>query len=186
MPYLLAVSSRRNCYPQSPVIIQPSIIQMPVRFTMKIAVFSDFITFLEMKKILSAFIQQCRADPRKVFLLDGIGALATALLLLALVAPLEGFFKMPATMVYKLSILAVAFASYSLCCWYVNPKQWKRYLAIIALANLLYCLLTLALVLYHWHTISVWGIAYFLGEVMVIVLLVAIETRVLQRGKPVH
>jgi O-antigen/teichoic acid export membrane protein len=139
-----------------------------------------------MKKMLSAFMQQCRAHPRKVFLLDGIGALATALLLLALVAPLEGFFKMPATMVYKLAILAVAFAIYSLCCWYANPKQWKIYLAIIASANLLYCLLTLALVLYHWHTISVWGIAYFLGEMMVIIMLVVIETRVLHTTKPVH
>jgi O-antigen/teichoic acid export membrane protein len=139
-----------------------------------------------MKKMLSAFMQQWRADPRKIFLLDGIGALATALLLLALVAPLEGFFKMPATMVYKLSILAVAFAIYSLSCWYGNPKQWKRYLAIIASANLLYCLLTLALVLYHWDTISVWGIAYFGVEMLVIVLLVAIETRVLQSGKTGH
>jgi hypothetical protein len=131
-------------------------------------------------------MQQGRADPGKVFLLDGIGALATALLLLALVAPLEGFFKMPANIVYKLAIFAAAFASYSLCCWYVNPKQWKIYLAIVASANLLYCLLTLALVLYHWHTISVWGIAYFLGEMMVIVLLVAIETRILHSTKPVH
>jgi hypothetical protein len=133
--------------------------------------------------MMGAFYQLIRSfamRPRKVFLLDAAGALLTALLLLCIVAPFEGFFKMPAAIVYKLSALAGFFWLYSIgCCWF-NPTRWKPYLTAIIIANSLYCCLTLALVLYHWQRLSGWGVAYFLVEAVVLCLLVAFEIKVLR------
>jgi hypothetical protein len=139
-----------------------------------------------MKRWLSVFIQQCALQPKKVFLFDALGALATSLLLLLMVAPLESFFQMPAAIVHWLSAFAALFFVYSLGCWFFNPRKWKPYLITIIIANGLYCCLTLGLVLYHVNSLAVWGIAYFLGEIAVIVVLMAIEVNVLRSEQKGH
>jgi hypothetical protein len=131
-----------------------------------------------MNKWLAGWTQR----PYQIFLLDALGALSTALLLLLLVAPLDDFFTMPPSTVHLLAVIAGCFFIYSLGCWWLKPRPWKPYLVAIIVANCLYCGLTLGLVLYRYDTLSAWGMTYFLGEILVVGLLVALELQVL-RGK---
>jgi hypothetical protein len=117
-----------------------------------------------------------RANPGSIFLIDGLGALLSTLLLLV-IAYFEGVFGMPKNALYGLVPVTTTFAVFSLGSYLLSPTNWKRYLALIAIANILYCCLTLALLLYFFRKLTTLGIAYFFIEIVVILLLSRIELR---------
>ncbi|MBS2018727.1 MAG: hypothetical protein JST00_38020 [Deltaproteobacteria bacterium] len=112
---------------------------------------------------------------RRLFLLDGIGAALSAVAL-ALSTAFEPMLGAPVHVVVPLSLVAAGFAVYSLTC-HVRAAG-PRFLFGIAVANALYCLCTLSVVLALRHSLTMLGIAYFLGEVLVIATLVFVEATV--------
>lgn len=122
-------------------------------------------------------INQMKGEPKKLFLIDGFGALVSAFLLGIVLVQFESTFGMPRKELYILSFLAVGFAVYSLICSRKIPENWQIYMKIIAGVNFLYCCLTLGLVFYHSETITVLGVSYFLGEVLIVVSLAVLEFR---------
>lgn len=116
------------------------------------------------------------ANPRLIFLIDGLGAILSTVLLL-FIAYFEDVIGMPKGVLYKLLPVTILFAIYSLSSYLINPQEWKRYLAPIAFANMLYCCLTLVLVFYHFNNLTPLGIAYFFVEILVIALLSSMELR---------
>lgn len=118
-----------------------------------------------------------------IFLLDGCGALLTVVSISAILAPFEVYFGMPRPVLYLLSAIAAVYAVYSLVCHVYKPKNKSLYLRIIAVANALYCVLTLGLVCYYYEKLTFLCIAYFLGECLIIAALVYIELGIASRGK---
>ncbi len=114
--------------------------------------------------------------PKLIFLTDGLGALLSTFLLFAL-ASFEGIFGMPKNVLYQLIPVTIVFTAYSLGTYFINPKNWKLYLTLIAVANILYCCLTLVLVFYYFDKLTAIGLAYFFVEILVIVFLSRIEIR---------
>lgn len=57
------------------------------------------------------------------------------------------------------------------------------FLKAIMVANLLYCCLTLGLIIYYYSVLTVIGITYFLAEIAVVVGLARLELQILQFGK---
>ena len=125
-------------------------------------------------------IQQFIAKPKKVFLIDGFGALLTALLLFFVLRTFNTFFGLSKSTFEYLSLLALVFSVYSFCCFFLIASIWKPYLKIICSANILYCLLTFGIVLYYYQNISAFGIAYFLGEITVIFMIVFLEISIIK------
>lgn len=119
--------------------------------------------------------------PRHVFLLDGFGALLSALLLVFLIAPFDAVFGMPPEIAYNLSFPAFGFAVYSLGCYLLNFELWKPFMRLIALANALYCCITFALVIALYRSLSKLGVAYFLGEIVIVFAVIGIEIWVVRR-----
>ncbi len=117
------------------------------------------------------------ANPRRLFLIDAVGAALTASLLLFVLGPFEQFFGMPMTVVEWLAGIAAVFAVYSLACFALFPSRWSIFLRIIASANTAYCFLTLTLALIHQTTLTVLGWAYFVGEVLIVISLVRYEVK---------
>lgn len=110
------------------------------------------------------------------FLLDGIGALVTASLLVFLLGNLEPVFGMPKKVLHFLAGIASAFSIYSFSCYFFVKKHWQPFLRGIAIANSLYCLLTFSLVIYYWlDPLKPLGMAYFIGEIGVVMSLVFLE-----------
>jgi len=114
---------------------------------------------------------------KKLFLLDGLGALTTAILLSQILARFESFFGMPKNILYILSLVAVCFAAYSLTCFLFVKTNFSRYFKVIIVANIAYCLATLGLVIIYFQPLTWFGIAYFLGEISIISLLIFREIR---------
>ena len=125
-------------------------------------------------KILDRFI----LNPKSLFLIDGLGAFLTAFLVGVILRKFEDNFGMPQKHLIILSILACIFAVYSMSCYFFVGKNWRTYLKIIAVANLMYCLLTAILVIVLYQQLTILGITYFIGEILIIIGLVYAELSV--------
>jgi len=119
--------------------------------------------------------------PKKLFLLDSLGAILTALLLGMILVQFESSFGMPRQVLYPLAFIAGVFSIYSFICFLRIKENWRPYLKVIAFANLLYCCLTMGLVFYWHQKLSVWGLGYFILELVVIILLVILELKTAKR-----
>ncbi len=80
----------------------------------------------------------------------------------------------PASVYVAMAVLPLAFGIYSFGCFWLAKRIRPPLLLAIILANLAYCLLALALV-FVLEDITVWGRAVFLGEIVIILGVVALE-----------
>lgn len=131
-----------------------------------------------MMKTVSKIIKQLSTDPQKLFLLDSIGAFTTAFLLFVVLRNFKEYFGMPEIILTYLSVIAVCFCIYSMTCFFVIESNWITFIKSISTANLLYCILTIGLVIFYRSQLTTIGIAYFLGEIAIICGLVYIELNV--------
>ena len=115
--------------------------------------------------------------PRLLFLIDGLGAMLTAAILTFVVAPLESVFGMPYLVVYKLSTVAIFMALYSMINYKFFGKKWRGWMIAIAVANAIYCLITISTMIIHWQSITFMGIIYFTVEAAIIARLLVLEFR---------
>ncbi len=130
--------------------------------------------------ITGRFFRKSAFNRRNIFLLDDLGALLTAILLIIVIAALESNVGMPRSMACKLSILAFCYSVYSLSCYFFKPINWAFYLKVIIVANCIYCCLTLVLVGYFYGLLTLLGVAYFSVEIAVIVLLILLEVMIVR------
>ncbi len=115
-------------------------------------------------------------SPRLLLLIDGLGALLTATLLMTL--PDLGI---PTATLRFLALAATVMSAYSLTCcltWRTGPP----YLRAIATANTAYCLTTLSLLVWHRATLTWLGLVYFLLEFLIVSQMVRLEYRAGSKG----
>lgn len=125
-------------------------------------------------------IQQFIAKPKNIFLLDGFGALLTTLLIFFVLRTFNYFFGLPKDTLEYLAALALVFSIYSFSCYFLVSNHWKSFLKIICTANILYCILTIGVLFHQYQNISMFGIAYFLGEIAVIAGIVFLEIKMIR------
>ncbi len=118
-----------------------------------------------------------RINPKTLFLIDSLGALLSAFLLGVVLVRFESVFGMPRKALYFLSSIACVFAVYSFSCFLRLSENWRPYLKIIAVANLLYCGLTLVLVVYLYQRLAILGLLYFIVELIIVSILAIFEWR---------
>jgi len=112
---------------------------------------------------------------RRLILIDGIGAVITALMLSQVLARFESVFGMPKKILFVLAGIAAGFAVYSILCHLLVRENWKPYLRGIAAANTGYCIVTLGLIINLFNTLTYLGIAYFVGEIILVLGLARFE-----------
>jgi len=109
-------------------------------------------------------------NPRKLLLIDAIGAIFSLLLLQLL----KGYLGMPYSVVNYLTVIAACLFLISATC-FVAYAYKPLFFLLLGVGNTLYCLSTLALLCINYPIITSLGIAYFVIEVIIISLLVYIE-----------
>lgn len=119
----------------------------------------------------------------QLFLIDGIGALLSAILLW-LVYYCRNIFAVPDSMYHQLIAFPVFFACYSLTCLLIKPRSWKIFLAIVTVSNVLYAGYSLLLVSHYADQLTIYGIIYFLLEIVGIIALVYVEISFLKQNRP--
>lgn len=130
--------------------------------------------FIKLHNIITYF----QLHPRKIFLMDAIGAFITAFTAYFIIAKNELLFGLPGYVFQKLALLASGFAIYSIVCYLLNLKKWNLFLQLIAFANTVYGFITIGLLMTFYNEITIFSWIYFPLEILVIALIVYIEYKV--------
>jgi len=120
---------------------------------------------------------------KTVFLIDGLGAALTTILLISVLKTFNEYFGMPRDALTILSLLALILAIYSFSCFAFSDKNSEKLLKPIIAANLTYSILTLGFVIYFYNELTILGLIYFIGEILIICGLVYIEIKTLKASR---
>ncbi|MDC8003938.1 hypothetical protein POV27_07730 [Aureisphaera galaxeae] len=121
------------------------------------------------------------SNPKKLFIIDGAGALLSAFLLGVVLVRFQNIFGIPASTLYILAAIPCFFAVYDLYAYFTKKENAKTFLKGIALMNLLYCCLSIGFAFYHLSEITLLGWLYILVEVAIVTILATIEFKVANR-----
>lgn len=113
-------------------------------------------------------IKWANDHPKKIFLLDGFGAIVSAILLGIVLARFETIFGIPKPTLYILAALPCLFAMYDFYCYFKIDKKIGLYVTGIAIANLLYCALSIGFSIFHIDKLTNFGWAYIIGEILLV------------------
>ncbi len=128
--------------------------------------------------IFEGFIKKMAEQPKQLFLLDGIGAVLSAFSLGVILIQFKNYFGMPREELFFLALAACFFAAYSLFCYVRTPKNWRPFLRFIAIVNLVYCCITIGLVVLFQSKLTILGMIYFILELIIIIVLVSLEFKI--------
>jgi len=132
---------------------------------------------------VTKIINYLTGKPKILFLIDSLGALLTAFFLFIVLRNFNEYFGMPKTILIYLSGIAACFCIYSTCCFFFLTKYWTPFINGISVANLLYCIVTMALLIFYYPQLTVIGTTYFLLEITIISGIVYLELNVARRIK---
>ncbi len=118
-----------------------------------------------------------------IFLIDGIGAVISAILLGVVLPAFQVWIGMPIHILYLLATMALIFAAYSLSCFYIMKPVRLGWLKAILFANVFYCVVTGVAVIYFFDSLTGLGLTYFLLELAIILSLVIFERKLLIQAK---
>lgn len=120
-------------------------------------------------------------NPKKLFQIDGFGAILSAILLGIVLVKWEYLFGIPKRTLYFLASLPCLFAVYDFYCYFKINKNLESFLKRIAIINLTYCCLSIGLAIYHRENIMILGWFYILMEIVIVGGLSIIELKVAKR-----
>ena len=135
-----------------------------------------------MNGIMKKLIKHFSENQKTLFLIDSIGAFITAFSLLVIVRQFNEYFGIPKNQLTYLSIIAVLFSIYSGACFFFLKGGTNPFLKLIGVANIIYCALTIGLLINYKPSLTILGITYFLFEIIIICGLSFIEINVANRN----
>ena len=131
-----------------------------------------------MNSIINNLINHLSEKPKTLFLIDSLGAFLTAFFLFVVMRSLNVYFGMPKIVLTYLSAIAGLFCIYSISCFLFLKERWTLFIRIIAVANFLYCVVTLGLLIKYYSLLTILGTTYFLTEIIIIASLGFVELKV--------
>ncbi len=127
-----------------------------------------------MKKLLIYFTEK----PKMLLLIDSIGAFSTALMLFVIMRVGDEYFGMPTTALTYLLAIAICYCMYSAACYLFLKNRFAPFIRFVGMANLLYCALTITLLIKYTPLLTIIDTVYFWGEICIICVLSYIEIKV--------
>ncbi|CAI8398281.1 MAG: Uncharacterised protein [Flavobacterium sp. SCGC AAA160-P02] len=121
------------------------------------------------------------SHPKKLFLIDGLGAVLSAFLLGYVLVKLESLVGIPSKTLYFLATLPIFLVIYDLYCTRKNSDDSGQLMKGIGIMNLSYCCISIVFAFYHFGTITIFGWTYLLMEILIIIILAIIELKVAKR-----
>ena len=128
--------------------------------------------------LIKQLFETVESDPKRLFLVDGVGAILSAFLTGVVLVRFESIFGIPPSTLYLLAAIPVVFAIYDFIGYRTDEIKIGRCLKGIAIMNLLYCCLSIGFALYHMDTITSLGSTYILVEVSIVITLSTTELRI--------
>ena len=124
-----------------------------------------------------------KLTPKRLFLIDGIGALLSAFMLGIVLVRYESFFGIPTGTLQNLAKLALGLVVYDITSYTGKARNSIYFLQFLPFANLTYCALSIAYIWPHHEKITTSGWIYIIGEFIIVLLLAQFEWRFAKRLK---
>ena len=130
---------------------------------------------------LSERLARWRVDPRPVFVIDGVGAVTSAVLL-GLVLPF-GAEKLGTTReaLWTLAVFPLIYAAIDVACVVVGRSRSRTSLVVIAVLNAAYPLITASVLGRDGVALSALGAVYFVVECGIVITLAGVELHLARR-----
>ena len=116
---------------------------------------------------------------KKIFLIDGLGAITSALFLIIVLPMLNT--GMPYQVLYILGLAAVLFSIFSLYTHFSGKYENKTHLKIIAFSNLNYIAATVFVLISYYEQINFLAKFYLIAEMVIIFIIVWNEKFILTK-----
>lgn len=120
-------------------------------------------------------------NEKNIFLFDAIGAVLSASLTLIILPHFSELIGLPKEILYGLGVFPVVYGAYSFSCYLLIKKTKPLFLLAIIVANLIYCAISAALILFY-GALSGAGKALLFLEILVILAVVGIEFKVYKKA----
>jgi hypothetical protein len=114
---------------------------------------------------------------KKLLVFDGLGAFTSAILLGIVLVRYQAYFGMPLPVLYFLSAIALLFSLFSIGSALIVKRNYRKHLRVIALANITYCSATSLLVILYFSQLTILGVVYFAGEIILVLYLASLELK---------
>ena len=139
--------------------------------------------YILVDSLINKLINYLIKKPRTLFLIDSLGAILTGFILFVIMRQFNEYIGMPKIVLTYLSFMAICFCIYSAACFLFLKERWTPFVRLIGVANLLYCALTIGLLIKYCSLLTTIGIVYFLIEIVIIFLLTYVELNVATKIK---
>lgn len=133
--------------------------------------------------MLKDLLKSVEKYPRKLFLLDALGAFVTAIMLGVVLVRLESMFGIPPSALHLLAIIPITYVIYDLLAYSFGRNKIGLLLRGIAFLNLTYCCISIGVAISHADLITYLGWLYIIGEISIIVILSIYELNVAKKLK---
>lgn len=124
---------------------------------------------------INEILKRLATKPRLVFLIDSLGAMATAFFLIVVMREFNEYFGMPDMILVYLSAIAACYCFYSAACFLFLKENHAPFIRVISIANLLYCVLTMGLLIKYSDQLTALGVTYFTAEIVIICVIAFAE-----------
>lgn len=125
--------------------------------------------------VFHKIIQKAEKNPKKLFLVDGFGALLSAFLLGFVLVRIKDALGIPEAILYFLAVFPIILIVFDVYCYLKEHKRTDIFLKLIAVLNVQYCILSIGLAFYYRETLTHLGWIYILVEILIILFLSTIE-----------
>ena len=122
-------------------------------------------------------INKLNLNPRKLFLIDGIGAAISFILLRFILPKFQEFIGMPTSILSDLSLFAATLLVYSAYCYFDVKNNLTKFLLGLAIANYTYCLASFYFMIVYFTELTWMGISYFIVEKLIVLTLATLELK---------
>jgi hypothetical protein len=116
--------------------------------------------------------------PKRLFLLDGVGAALSLLTLLVLFFFFQEEVGFSTDVFVVLIVGAVSLFAFDAFCYFNVDPPFQRYILLMAVSNVAYSVFVAVGLLYHSAEISLFTWIYFSLEIFILALLVRLELKV--------
>lgn len=119
-------------------------------------------------------------NAKNLLRIDAIGALFSCFFIGGLMIPFQSFIGLPHSVLTILALLATLFCLHSSFAFFRYPKSFSMHLRLVTIANLLYALLSIGVLVIYIEHMSLIGKVYFIAELSILSILIILEWKYVQ------
>ena len=114
---------------------------------------------------------------RQFLILDAVGATVSVIMLGIVLVRLQSFFGIPVSALKVLASIPAGFFIFDMLAIFSKDSLQPGRLMTIGILNILYCVLSLVLAILHSSSLTIYGWAYIIIEILIVVLLGIAEVK---------